>query len=106
MLHTAFFGSLARDSEVKTAKSGKPYMRFSVRVSDGDNAQYVSVMAFDAETIGLTDKMLKGASVYVEGRLALEEYEKDGVKRQIMSVMAWHCRLSQMGRNKPRRDQD
>jgi single-stranded DNA-binding protein len=106
MLQTAFFGSLARDSEVKTAKSGKPYMRFSVRVSDGDDAQYVSVMAFDAETIGLADKLVKGASVYVEGKLALEEYEKDGIKRQSLTAMAWHCRLSQIGRNKPRRDQD
>ena len=106
MLHASLFGSLARDSEVKTAKSGKPNMRFSVRVSDGDNSQYVSVMAFDAETIGLADKLVKGASVYVEGRLALEEYEKDGVKRQSLTAMAWHCRLSQIGRNKPRRDQD
>ncbi|HEX5864995.1 MAG TPA: hypothetical protein VF014_12200 [Casimicrobiaceae bacterium] len=40
---------------------------------------------------------------YVEGRLSTSEWiGKDGGKRFGLSVMSWHCRLAQIGRNKPR----
>jgi len=51
--------------------------------------------------------MVAGARVYVEGILKLDEWTaQDGTKRHGLSVMSWHCRPSQIGRNKPRSGDD
>jgi single-strand DNA-binding protein len=106
-IEAAFFGSLGRDAETKTSKAGKTYLRLNVRVGDGDTPQWISVMAFDPEAIAAADRMLKGAKVYVEGKLSLDEWTgQDGQKRTGLSVMSWHCRLSAIGRNKPKRQSD
>jgi single-stranded DNA-binding protein len=106
-IEAAFFGSLGRDAEGKTSKSGKPYLRLNVRVGDNDDAQWVSVMAFDEKAISVAERFVKGARLYVEGRLSINEWAgPDGAKRHGLSVMSWHCRLSQIGRNKPRRERE
>jgi single-strand DNA-binding protein len=104
-IECAFFGALGRDAEPKTSSSGKAYLRLNVRVGDGDSAQWISVWAFDRDAIAAADKMLKGAKVYVEGKLSLDEWTaKDGTKRHGISVMSFHCRLAQIGRNRPKRE--
>jgi len=106
-IEVAAFGTLGRDAEAKTSKAGKPYLRLNIRVGDGDGAQWVSVMAFDPEAVEAADKMVKGARVYVEGTLRLDEWtSQDGAKRHSLSVMSWHCRLAAIGRNKPKRQKD
>jgi single-stranded DNA-binding protein len=106
-IEAAFFGALGRDAEAKTSKTGKAYLRLNMRVGDGDGAQWVSVMAFDQNAIDAADKLLKGARVYVEGSLSVTEWSgQDGVKRHGLSVMSWHCRLAQIGRNRPVRGAD
>jgi single-stranded DNA-binding protein len=51
------------------------------------------------------DKMLKGARVYVEGKLSLNKWvSQDGVEKTGLSVMSWHTRLAQIGRNKRKND--
>jgi single-stranded DNA-binding protein len=103
-IETAMFGALGRDAENKVSKAGKPYLRLNVRVGDGDGVQWCSVMVFDQSAIDAADKFIKGARVYVEGSLSVTEWSgQDGGKRHGLSVMSWHCRLSQIGRNKPPR---
>ena len=104
-IECAFFGSLARDAEIKTSKNGKTYIRANIRVENGETAQFINVMVFDPEAIAAADRMLKGAKVYVEGRLSLDEWTgQDGQKRTGLSCMSFHCRLSAIGRNKPKRE--
>ena len=105
MIESAMFGSLSRDAEVKISKAGKQYLRFNLRVGDGDGAQFVNGMIFDSAAIETADKLTKGARVYIEGRLTVDEWTaKDGAARHGLSVMAWHCRLAQIGRNRPKRE--
>jgi single-stranded DNA-binding protein len=105
MIEAAFFGSLGRDAELKTSKADKEYLRLNVRVGDGDGAQWVSATVFDAEALTLAPKLIKGARVYIEGRLSLDEWTgQDGAKRHGLSVMSWHCRLAAIGRNRSKRD--
>jgi single-stranded DNA-binding protein len=83
----------------------QPYLRANIRVGDGEAAQWVGVLAFDEQAIAAADKFVKGARVYVEGRLTLDKWKgQDGAERVGFSCMSWHCRLSQIGRNKPQRD--
>jgi single-stranded DNA-binding protein len=106
-IETAFFGVLGRDAESKVSGAGKSFVRLNVRVGDGEGAQWVGVMVFDPDAIALADNLTKGARVYVEGRLSVSEWTgSDGAKRHGLSVMSWHCRLSQIGRNKPKRKSD
>jgi single-stranded DNA-binding protein len=100
-IETAFFGALGRDAERKTSAAGKPFLRLNVRVGDGDAVQWINVTTFDANAIEAAEKLVKGSRVYVEGRLSLDEWTaKDGSKRQSLSCMSWHTRLSKIGRNR------
>jgi single-stranded DNA-binding protein len=105
-IEAAFFGTVVRDTEVKTSKNGKQYLRVNVRTGDGDTAQFINTMVFDPEAIAVVDKLVKGARVYCEGRLTLDEWTgQDGNKRAGLSCMSWHTRLSQIGRSKPKREE-
>lgn len=105
-IEAAMFGTLSRDAEAKTSKAGKPYLRLNLRVGDGDDAQFVNGMIFDSAAIETAEKLTKGARVYIEGRLTVDEWTaKDGAARHGLSVMASHCRLAQIGRNRPKREQ-
>ena len=87
-IETAFFGALAADAEQKVSKADRRYLRFRVRVGDGE-------------------QMTKGARVYVEGRLEISEWTgQDGAKRHGLSCMSWHTRLSQIGRQKSKRERE
>ena len=100
-IECAFLGTLGQDAELKISKSGRSYLRFSMRVGDGDSTQWLSVLAFDPEAIVIADRFVRGACVYVEGRLSTNEWTgQDGEKRLGLSVMSWHCRLAQIGRQK------
>lgn len=103
-IEAAMFGVLGKNAESKTSGSGKSYLRLNLRVGDGDGAQWVNAMTFDPDAIAVADKMVKGARVYIEGRLSLDEWSgQDGAKRHGLSLMSGYCRLSQIGRNKPPR---
>ena len=104
-IEAAFFGALGRDTDgQKTSKNGKNYLRLNVRVGDGEGATWVSVLAFDPRAIEQAEKFVKGAKVYIEGRLSADEWTNaEGVERHGLSVMSWHTRLSEIGRNKPAR---
>jgi single-stranded DNA-binding protein len=100
-IEAAFFGVLGRDAEIKTSKAGRQYLRINVRVADNDAAQWVSVMVFEPEAIQAAAKLVKGARIYVEGRLSLDEWTaQDGTKKHSLSVLSFHTRLSAIGRNK------
>ena len=96
-IEAAFLGTLGKDAEPKTSGAGKPYLRANVRVGDGERAQWVNVTAFDADAIATADKFVKGAAVYIEGRLSLDKWtDHGGASRSGLSCMSWHCRLAQI----------
>ena len=103
-IEAAFLGTLGKDAEAKTSGTGKQYLRANVRVGDGERAQWVNVTAFDADAIAAASKFVKGAAVYIEGRLSLDKWtDHGGASRTGLSCMSWHCRLAQIGRNKVKR---
>jgi len=103
-IQAAFAGILGKDAESKTSAKGKQYLRLSVRVGEGDRAQWINLTTFDDRAIAEADKFVKGAVVYAEGRLTLDKWTtQEGAERHGLSVLSWHTRLAQIGRNKQRR---
>jgi single-strand DNA-binding protein len=100
-IEAALFGTLGRDAESKTSKNGRPYLRLNIACGEGDATQWVAAMVFDESAIAVANKLVKSARVYLEGKLVLNEWTtSDGTTRTGLSVMSWHCRLSQIGRAK------
>jgi single-stranded DNA-binding protein len=101
-IECALFGILGRDAESKVSKNGKPYLRLNVRVGDGDSAQWASAMVFDADAIAIIDRLVKGARVYVEGSITLNEWTgQDGEKRAGLNVSPGIVASPQSGGTNP-----
>jgi single-strand DNA-binding protein len=100
-IEAALFGTLGRDGELKTSKNGRPYLRLNVACSEGETTTWVSATVFDQTAIGNAAKFVKGARIYLEGKLSLQEWKaSDGTPRSGLSVFSSHCQLSQIGRAK------
>jgi single-stranded DNA-binding protein len=103
-IEAAFFGSLGRDAEAKTSKAGRSYLRLAVRVGDGDAAQWVNCTVFDDAAVAQPERFTRGSRVYCEGSIKIDAWTAaDGTPRTGLSCMSWHCRLPEIGRNRPRK---
>src|SRR5262249_19099379 len=100
----AAFVVLSRDAEAKSSSTGKSYLRINARVGEGDGAQWLNIVSFDAATTEAASSFKKGVRIYIEGTISLNSWTaKDGATRQGLSVVARHCRLSQIGRARSKR---
>lgn len=88
-------GNLTRDPELNEYNGTKVCnMRLAVnnRVKSGgewtDKACYFDITAFGAQAENCKQYLSKGKPIAVDGRLDWREWEKDGEKRQGVSVLA------------------
>lgn len=97
MFNKAFvIGNLTRDPDMRYTPSGIAVTRFTIAVNRGfkkageenSDADFIRVVAWRrlAEICG--EFLKKGSPVYIEGRLQIESYEKDGEKRTSSEVIA------------------
>ena len=89
-------GNLTRDPEVRHIPSGSAVATLSLAINrryrdntgkDREEVVYVAVTVWErqAETCG--QYLTKGSPVLVEGRLKLDQWEKDGKKQSKLSVV-------------------
>lgn len=101
MNKVTLLGNLTRDPEVRFTKSGKAAVNASLAVTErwkteaGESKE--SVLFMDLVLWGATGEMFakhhaKGSKALVDGKLVVEEWEKDGQKRRTtkVQVAAWH----------------
>ena len=91
-------GNLGRDPELSYTPGGLAVARFSIATSEQwkdketgekkERTEWHRIVAFGklAETCG--EYLAKGKSVYIEGRLQTNSYEKDGVTRYSTDIIA------------------
>jgi len=88
-------GNLTRDPDVKVLPSGSTIVEYGLAVNrtwtqDGvkkEEVTFVDVVMF-GKVAEIAGKWLKkGKPVYVEGRLKLEQWDKDGEKRSKLRVV-------------------
>ncbi len=87
-IEAAFTGIIPRDAELRTARSGRQWLSFSVIVGEEPDEQWVSVAAFSGSIAELAPQLTKGTRVYAEGRLKLRSWESEGGTRFGLSVAA------------------
>ena len=84
-------GNLTRDVDFAETKNGTAVAKFDVAVArkyDREKTDYFKIVAWK-ELAELCSKYLsKGKKVYISGRLEPREYEKDGVKRIVVEIIA------------------
>lgn len=85
-------GRIGRDIEPKFSAAGKCIAKFSVAIDDGygDNKRtnWVPVTCFDKLAESVAQYCGKGSEVVVEGRISVNQYEKDGEKKTFTEVIA------------------
>jgi single-strand DNA-binding protein len=91
-------GNLTRDPELRHLGSGTAVCKLRVAVNsrrkDGqtgewvDKPNYFDVTVWGAQGENCASYLAKGRPVAIEGRLDWREWEKDGVKRQSVEIIA------------------
>lgn len=85
-------GRLGKKPELKhTQGEGKAVTSFSLAINQGkkdDAPLWVSIVAWEKTAEAVASYLDKGSNVYVEGRLAMRKYTKDGVEKERWEVVA------------------
>ena len=89
-------GNLTRDPELRYIPSGTAVTDIGLAVNDRvkkgndwvDETTFVDVTLWARTAEVANEYLSKGSSVLIEGRLKLEQWEKDGQKRSKMKVVA------------------
>ncbi len=90
-------GNLTRDPEVRFTPGGRPVCDLRLAVSrrfkkasgeDGEETLFITVVVWDKQGEACGKYLVKGAPAFVEGRLQMDEWEKDGRKTSTFRVLA------------------
>ncbi|MGH3010073.1 MAG: single-stranded DNA-binding protein [Gaiellaceae bacterium] len=90
-------GNLTRDPELRHTPGGTPVCSLRVAVNDRkkdesgnwvDAPNYFSVSVFGNQAESCAQYLSKGRPVGIDGKLRWREWEKDGVKREAVEVVA------------------
>jgi single-strand DNA-binding protein len=98
-IQCAFTGKCGQDAELKTSKSGKPWLSVSVAIDEASEeaTTWARVVVFREMATRLYPELKKGTEVYCEGRLKLDSWTgRDGRERSGLSVGA--SRVEVLGR--------
>lgn len=95
-------GNLTRDVEVRYTPSGTAVAEIGLAVNDKrkdasgqwvDETTFVDVTLFGRQAEVAGEYLAKGSPVLIEGRLKLDQWEKDGQKRSKLKVVAENMRM-------------
>jgi single stranded DNA-binding protein len=104
----AFIGRVGQDAELKWTQNGTSLVNVSVLVQDSKASegerQWIRVGHFGDDAEDLSQQLVKGTEVYVEGRLKMNTWTgQDGAPRSGLNVTAWKLEpVGQIGRRAPR----
>lgn len=95
-------GNLTRDVDLKYTASGTAVAEIGLAVNDRrkdasgnwvDETTFVDVTLWGRQAEVAGEYLAKGSSVLIEGRLKLDQWEKDGQKRSKLRVVAENMRM-------------
>jgi single-strand DNA-binding protein len=84
-------GRLTRDAELKITNNGKSVLTYDIASDDGfgdhKRTEFFKCVTFGKQAEGLANYLVKGTALQVTGSLKTDKWEKDGVKRQSISIL-------------------
>ena len=94
--HVVLVGRLTRDAELKYTAGGQAVCKFAVAVNrrrkDGeqwvDEANYFDIVLWGRQGEALSQYLVKGKTVGVEGELRQDRWQQDGQNRSKVEVVA------------------
>ena len=91
-------GNLTRDPELTRTQGGTVLCKVRMAVNDrvknqqtgewSDKPNYLNVTVFGSQAERVSEWSRKGSQLTVEGRLSWREWEKDGIKREAVEIVA------------------
>ena len=88
-------GRLTRDPELRTTPTGRNVCQFSIAVnrtytnqSGEREADFINVTVWRKQAENVDKYLSKGSQVAIDGKIQVTTYEKDGVKRNNVEVVA------------------
>lgn len=83
-------GNVGKKPELRQTHGGKPVCSFGIAINEkkGEPPMWVQIVTFDKTAEACAQYLDKGSSVFVDGRLSIRSYEKDGQKKQATEVIA------------------
>ncbi len=88
--YTLVSGTLFREPERRMSKAGKSFVTATLRVKDGEAIQWWKVVAFSETVQAELMRLADGDAMSVQGAFKVETYEKDGVTKLSLSIVADH----------------
>lgn len=103
-IEVAFEGKLGRDAQLRTSAAGREWLSLSVIVGEGDDEQWVSVASWSHTIAELAPTLIKGAQVYVEGKVKLRTWQgPDGMQAGLSVSASLVQPLALIGNRKPKK---
>lgn len=85
------FGNLTRDPELSETPTGKAVCKFSIatneKYGETEETNYFNITAFGGQGEAIARYLKKGRKILLEGRVKVNDFEKDGVKRRSWDVI-------------------
>jgi single-strand DNA-binding protein len=100
--HVILLGRLTRDSELKTLASGQAVCKFSIAVNrrkkqaEGqwiDEANFFDIVLWGRQGEILSQYLVKGKQVAIDGELRQDRWEQDGQNRSKIEIIANNVQL-------------
>jgi single-stranded DNA-binding protein len=102
-IEVAFDGRLGSPPQSRTSVAGKAWTGFSLAVKSDDGTEWINVAAFNKVAAELPSDLEKGERLYVEGKLKVSRWQKGGIERVTLQVVARRILvLDRIGRRRRR----
>lgn len=93
---TIIVGNLTKDPELRYTPQGTPVATMTLAINEKtktgdeykDSATFIPVVLWKGKATTAYEYLKKGDPCFVEGRLSVRTYEKDGVKHYVTEVIA------------------
>lgn len=97
--HWVGMGRLGSDP-IYTQKGDKKVAKFTLAVNNGtEDPDWLDIVCFAGTAEFANNFLEKGVRVVVEGRIATSSYEKDGVKRKSVNIVARNISFAESKRS-------
>lgn len=99
-----FICRCGHDPEIKSTNDGKTIAKFSGAVGDKDSTTWCRFVAFGKTADVVAQYVTKGKQLFVSARFRINEWEKDGQKRQSPEFIVDRLQLLGSKSDGPRQD--